>query len=314
MENQIINEIQKHSTIIIHRHKQPDLDAYGSQLGLKEIIKENFKDKTVYAVGDTQQYPYEHTMDVIDDSVYEGALVFVLDTAAEALISDTRYKLGKTLINIDHHRNDSNISPDLFYHRPDLISCSQMIGEIAIKGNLKFNDMAASHIYAGIVGDSGRFQYISKQNAKHTFDVVARLMEFDVDLQSLSDFQQLETLAKRMAKEKFRNFSLSDHNVAYRFNDYKTISESGLTFQDVSRGTVNIMAGIKEVRIWANFSENEKGEIIGEFRSKDVSIVDIAKKFGGGGHANACGATLYSWEQALEVVQSFDERMVESNV
>ena len=79
MENQIINEIQKRSTIIIHRHKQPDLDAYGSQLGLKEIIKENFKDKTVYAVGDTQQYPYEHTMDVIDDSVYEGALVFVLD-------------------------------------------------------------------------------------------------------------------------------------------------------------------------------------------------------------------------------------------
>lgn len=309
MEIKIIEQIQEHNTIIIHRHKQPDLDAYGSQMGLKEVIKENFKDKLVYVVGDTQQYPYEHIMDEIDDSVYEGALVFVLDTAAESLISDHRFKLGKTLINIDHHRNNSNINPDLFYHRPDLISCSQMIGEIVIQGNLKFNDISASHIYAGIVGDSGRFAYITNENAKHTFNVVSKLMEYNVDLKRLNDFQQLEPLAKRMAKEKFRNFNLTEFNVAYRFNDFKSISESGLTFQDVSRGTVNIMAGINEVGIWANFSENEQGEIIGEFRSKEVSIVDIAKQFGGGGHANACGATLMSWEQALEVVQCFNERM-----
>lgn len=56
------------------------------------------------------------------------------------------------------------------------------------------------------------------------------------------------------------------------------------------------MVGIKEVCIWVNFSENEKGEIIGEFRSKDVLIVDIVKKFGGGGYVNVCGVIFYSWE------------------
>lgn len=313
MEIQIIEAIKKHQTIIIHRHKQPDLDAYGSQLGLKAIIKENFKDKSVYAVGDDQAYMFDHTMDIIDDKVYEGALVFVLDTAAEALISDKRFKLGSMLINIDHHRNDSNINPDIFYHRPELISCSQMIGEIAIKGGLKLNSEAASNIYAGIVGDSGRFQYITNINARQTFEIVAHLMQYDVDIKAIYDFLSLESLSKRVAKDKFREFNLTENYVAYRFNDLTTIKESGLTFQEVSRGTVNMMAGIKEVLIWANFSENEAGEIIGEFRSKDISIVDIAKKFGGGGHANACGATLNSWESALEVVKSFDERMKEYN-
>src|SRR5690554_3591055 len=239
MEIKIIEEIKKHETIIIHRHKQPDLDAYGSQLGLKELIKENFKDKKVYVVGDIQKYPYPHDMDVIEDSIYHEALVFVLDTAAESLVSDKRYKLGKTLINIDHHRNDSNLNPDIFYHRPDLISCSQMIGEIAKKGNLRINDSVASHIYAGIVGDSGRFQYITNKNAKHTFDIVAYLMNYKVNLEALTDFQHLESLSKRMAKEKFRSFNLTENNVAYRFNDYQSIKDSGLSFQDVSRGTVN---------------------------------------------------------------------------
>src|SRR5690606_36287688 len=113
---------------------------------------------------------------------------------------------------------------------------------------------------------------------------------------------------------KFREFTLTEHIVAYRFNDFSSIKESGLTFSDVSRGTVNVKSGIKEVFIWATFSENEYGEIIGEFRSKNISIVDIAKNFGGGGHANACGATLDSWEAALEVVRSSDERMKTQHV
>lgn len=32
-----------------------------------------------------------------------------------------------------------------------------MIGEIVIKGNLRFNDMVVFYIYVGIVGDSGCF-------------------------------------------------------------------------------------------------------------------------------------------------------------
>ena len=52
MFEKILNEIKNFDTIIIHRHTNPDGDALGSQIGLKNIITENFPEKTVYVVGD----------------------------------------------------------------------------------------------------------------------------------------------------------------------------------------------------------------------------------------------------------------------
>ena len=51
--------IEKYPRIIIHRHKNPDGDALGSQQGLKYILKENYPDKEVFAVGDlTPRYDF----------------------------------------------------------------------------------------------------------------------------------------------------------------------------------------------------------------------------------------------------------------
>lgn len=46
MKQQILNEIKAFDTIIIHRHVRPDPDAYGSQCGLAELLKESFPEKT----------------------------------------------------------------------------------------------------------------------------------------------------------------------------------------------------------------------------------------------------------------------------
>ena len=52
MFEKILEEIKNAHRIIIHRHKNPDGDALGCQIGLKYILKENFPEKEVYAVGD----------------------------------------------------------------------------------------------------------------------------------------------------------------------------------------------------------------------------------------------------------------------
>lgn len=41
----IIQAIQKHQKIIIHRHVRPDPDAIGSQCGLKAILQNTFPKK-----------------------------------------------------------------------------------------------------------------------------------------------------------------------------------------------------------------------------------------------------------------------------
>ena len=100
----ILNRIKKYETIIIHGHKRPDGDCYGSQFGLKNIIQQSFPEKKVYVVGQRSAFvDFIGQMDVISDDVYKGALSIVVDTAVEDRISDERYKLGKEIIKIDHH-------------------------------------------------------------------------------------------------------------------------------------------------------------------------------------------------------------------
>ena len=54
MFESIYSLIQKYDRIIIHRHKNPDGDALGAQQGLKHILKDNYPNKEILAVGDNE--------------------------------------------------------------------------------------------------------------------------------------------------------------------------------------------------------------------------------------------------------------------
>ena len=80
----IYRKIKEYDTIIIHRHIKPDGDALGSQIGLKESLIATFPNKCIKVVGDvSERYSFIGEMDEIEDSLYENALVIVLDTGAE---------------------------------------------------------------------------------------------------------------------------------------------------------------------------------------------------------------------------------------
>ncbi|WP_162164065.1 DHH family phosphoesterase [Acholeplasma hippikon] len=308
MEKQILKKIKSYESIIIHRHTRPDLDAYGSQMGLKEVLKFNFPEKKIYVVGDASPYPFNTKMDEISDEIYKDSLVFVLDTSVKALVSDERYTLGKELIVVDHHLNDTDLNPDIFYKDSSVISCAELITRLAINNELILNQEASNHLISGIIGDSGRFMYIKPENGSHAFLMASEIMKQQPDIQKLYDFLYLEDLARRKVKSMFQSFELTENLVAYRINSKELVKQSGLDFQSVSRGMVNQMSGIKEVFIWASFTQDENDLYIAELRSRGISIVDLAKKYGGGGHANACGATLKSMDEVNLMIKDLNER------
>ncbi|MDD4469184.1 MAG: DHHA1 domain-containing protein, partial [Acholeplasmataceae bacterium] len=81
----------------------------------------------------------------------------------------------------------------------------------------------------------------------------------------------------------------------------------------ISRGMVNLASGIDEIKIWLSFTEDKtSNNIIGEFRSRQIPIVEIAKKYGGGGHLNACGATLKSWDEVNLMIKDY-KKLLEEN-
>ena len=70
---------------------------------------------------------------------------------------------------------------------------------------------------------------------------------------------------------------------------------------------VNIMEGIENIPIWANFSEDEDGSIYVELRSSGVAINHIATNHGGGGHLQACGCTVKSFDEVYQIINELND-------
>jgi phosphoesterase RecJ-like protein len=299
----IIELIQKYDTIIIHRHNNPDGDALGSQIGLKHIIRDSFPNKTVYVVGDaSRRYGFmeDSVMDEIADETYSGALAIILDTSAKALICDDRYTLAEATARIDHHLFCEEIAQvevtDSSYE-----SCCGLVTALAMEAGLTVSPLAAKSLYTGMITDSGRFRYDS--TSAQTFRTAAFLMEREFSTADIyrnlyaDDFSFIQLRARFVLK-----IQLTDKPVAYIYTTKEEAESYGVDNFTISRGMVNVMGEIRGVDIWVNFTETEEG-VLCELRSNKYNINPIAKKYGGGGHAKASGATVKDRDEAMNMLQ-----------
>lgn len=300
----IIDMIEAYDRIIIHRHKNPDGDAYGSQIGLKKVIELNYPNKEVYVVGDTNNFQFLGQMDVIDDAVFEGALSIIVDVCVTHLISDDRYQLADKVLVIDHHLNEPDF-PCVSVIESNHIACAELIAGVFINNEFIIDKEAATALLTGIVTDSGRFLY--PNTTAETFEVAARLLQQGAELSWIYNNLYTEEINFKKLKGYFiNNFQLTEHNVAYMKNTKDVKNKFDVSTFIVSRAMVNQMANLKGIDIWANFTEEDDGSILAELRSAKDSIVHIARKYGGGGHALACGCTLHSFDEVEQVLQDLD--------
>ena len=309
MFEQILEQIKNHNTIIIHRHTNPDGDALGSQIGLKHIIKDNFPEKTVYVVGDSsRRYGFmdDSVMDIIPDEVYRDALAIVLDTSAKSLICDDRYTIAKTSCRIDHHIFVEKIA-DIEVTNTTYESCCGLIAEFAYESGLKLSPMSAKSLYTGMVTDSGRFRYDS--TTSQTFRLASFIMEQPFSTGDIYKNLYSDELKFVQLRAKFAlKIQTTEHNVGYIYTTLDEAKSYGVDTFTISRGMVNTMAGIKGIDIWVNFTEDEVNNcIITEIRSSKYTVVDIATKYGGGGHPKACGCSIASFDVADQLLRDLDE-------
>ena len=309
MFQELLNEIKNHQTIIIHRHKNPDGDALGSQIGLKAILQENFPEKTIYVVGDSAgHYSFMDgsTMDEISDDVYTDALAIVLDTSARHLISDERYPSAHRTARMDHHLFVETIC-DTEVVDTSFESCCGLVTEFALKTGLKLSPVSAKALYTGMVTDSGRFRYDS--TSAQTFRLASALMEQKFDTNDIYRKLYADDLARVQLRARFvLKIKLTDCNVAYIYTTKEELDELNVDTFSISRGMVSTMADIKGVDIWINFTETDQG-VLCELRSNKYNINPIAVKYGGGGHAKASGACVASKEIAMQMLGDLDELM-----
>jgi len=303
MFEKILDEIKNYNTVIIHRHAYPDGDALGSQIGLSEIIKGNYPGKKVYTVGDaTKRYAFMDgaVMDEIPDEYYDGALAFVLDSAEEQLVSDKRFKSAGKTIRIDHHIYCETFT-DIELVDTGFESCCGMITELCRESGLLLSQKGANALFTGMVTDTGRFRY-DCTNAR-TFALASYLNERGVDSNSIySELYSSDLQSVLLRAEFTKKIKLYENSpVAYIYTTREELEKLNTDPFSVSRGMVGLMADIKGIDIWVNFTE-VKDKVWCELRSSKYNINPVAVKYGGGGHQKASGADVADFTQAMEML------------
>lgn len=303
MKRQIIATIEKYEKIIIHRHVRPDPDAYGSQFGLKEILKANYPDKKIYAAGQhSDSLTYLAMPDKVERSFYKDALVIITDTGNTERIDGEFYTEGALLMKIDHHP-DADPYGDVKWVDTGASSTSEMITSLFEYGkqekSWEMPSAAARLLFAGIVGDTGRFMYPSA--TVKTFDRASELLKYDFDRAKLfAGMYEVDRKVLHLQGYIYQNFEIDDNGAAYIKIDLAILKQFNVDASEASQ-LVSSLGEVKGICAWTIFIE-EEDQIRVRLRSKGPVINGLAAEFGGGGHPLAAGASVHTWEEADELI------------
>lgn len=304
MKEQIRQLIEQASTIIIHRHERPDPDALGSQFGLQRVLQNRFPDKKIKAVGEmAASLSFMGELDSVDATEYQQALVIVLDTANQGRIDGAEALNGQHTIKIDHHPDEDPYA-DVQIVDTTVSSTSELLVHLLNEWEYDIPAAAAIQFYAGIVGDTGRFQF--RGTTSRTFSVAAQLLDTGIDTDWLyRNMYQTELVALQLQGYVLQHIQLTEAGVGYVVLTQDTLATFDATVEQASL-LVNSFAGLKGLKAWALFLETDK-EVRVRLRSKGPVINEVAKEFNGGGHPMASGATIKDLTEVDKVVSRLNE-------
>lgn len=307
----VLDKIKEYDRIFLFRHIRPDGDCVGSTKGLAAILRLSFPEKEIHIV-DWQKCEYlaflgEDEQGIADEA-YAGALALVLDTATEERISNSKYKLCREIVKIDHHIPLDDYGTINWVEEHSSSTCEMiatLYGEFC--GELKIDSEAATYIYTGMVTDSGRFRFRSVSG--NTMRAAALMLEAGVNTDSLyahlyiDDYEQLKFKAYV-----YNNMKRTENGVAYVHITAKTRERFSLT-QEQASVCVSYLDSIRGSLIWIAFIDSDDGTIRVRLRSRFVTVNEIGEKYRGGGHDCASGATLLSRGEIRALLADADERL-----
>ena len=307
MTSKILNKIKEYNSICIYGHLRPDGDCYGSQFGLKEIIKSTYPDKEVYVVGETSNYvSFVGTPDEVSDETCQKSLSIVVDTGVSKRSGDSRYIIGKEIIKIDHHISKDHYG-ELNWVIEEKPACSEMIFDFYKRHKLKISKEGAIALYTGIYTDTGGFRY--RGVTGHTLEAAGALVRLGADVEYICNNLSKTTLNEIELKGYLLNNLVKTKHFIYAKLPLSIYKSYGVSSEDAA-SMVNQMAGIEGFPVWALIIEYP-GEYRVRLRAIGIPINMIGEKYRGGGHEFAAGATLDSFDDCEAFANDVDNHVEE---
>ncbi len=308
MLNQFKQWIEESKIITIFRHENPDLDALGSQFGLREWFCENYPEKKVYACGNESRV--EFILDEVSDEEIKESLAIVLDTPTKKRIDDQRCLTAKKIVKIDHHPQAEEFADLEFVDINKAATCEYvpfLLEKIKPNG---MSSRSAVIFYQGLLTDTLSFK--TNNTTADTFEIAALLAKTGFDIAGVSR----KVFDKDLSVFKFVTYlreklEIMNQKIGYVILTVEDIEKFDL-LPNQARGFVAEFGNIKELEAWAIFTQTEKGidRYKGSLRSKKINLNEIAVQFQGGGHVNACGVNDLSRSDIDDVLNKINEKCV----
>lgn len=296
--------VENSSKVFVMGHNNPDMDSFGSALGIYEGIKSIGKDCyfVLNGINKPIENIYNRTIEDLEgfreDIVTEIKALEMMDQGSLVIVTDNHRKnsteapaiLDKTdqIVIIDHHRrgNDYIRNATISYIEPYASSASELVTEILnyFDESFKARVPVAEALLAGLTVDTKNFVY---QTGVRTFEAASILKRWGAD----------SIIIKRMFKDdfqivKYKSEVIADSTVV---NDFIAIGHfnremDGSTL--IASQAADDLLNIKGVR--ASFvltRSNDKIHISGRSLG-DISVQLILERIGGGGHLTSAATQL----------------------
>lgn len=305
---QIFGKIKAADVIMLFRHRRIDGDCVGATKGMKGLIKCTWPEKKVYLIDDEKSgflsFMGSDDKEVPDD-VYRNALGIVIDVGNSERISNRKYALCRELIKIDHHIEREPYGQINWVEDSRSSACEMMAAFYdAFQDKLKIDKETATHIYTGMVTDSGRFQYEGVNG--ETLRLAGLMLDQGVDTETLYAHLYLRSFDQLKFKGCiYENMQVTENGVAWIHVTKEMQQRFGLDFETASTA-ISSLSDIKGVLCWLAFIDTDTEEIRVRLRSRFAAINGIAEKYNGGGHACASGATVYSRDEMNALIRDAD--------
>ncbi len=289
MYKEFLELIKKYDSIAIFRHVRPDGDAMFSALALYTFLKDNFKDKKVKISG-KDTYEIINISHPISDSFIKKSLAVVVDTSNKERVDDQRFLNAECIVKIDHHP----VVDDYGYLNivdSKSAACCELLARILFSREFKgyyISPETCKYLYCGLVTDTLNFR-ITTVSYK-TFEVAYKLVKTgDLKVSNLVEYLTDKKLDTYHKISKIRNHLKVEEQFGYIFLTQKQLQKLGIGAVD-AKNNIDEIGKISDLMVWAFAVEEEDGLYSASLRSKRGYPVHlIARKYGGGGHANASG-------------------------
>ncbi len=278
--------LKEKDNILILTHANPDGDTLGCGFALCRALMKIGK---ICAVINADPIPkkYNYLFDDIVEIKFKPDYVVAVDVATINLLGglEEQYKIDMC---IDHHSTNTEYADYLLLE--DVPAACQIMYEVVLALGVEVDKKIADCLYTGLTTDTGCFRYDS--TTAQTYRVAANLIEAGADNGRINRVMfetKTKTYARleRLAIESMRFYE--HEKVAVITVTQEMFQLTGSNMQE-TEGLAPLTRQIEGVEIGITITEKPDGTCKASIRTyESVNAAELAKCFGGGGHAQAAG-------------------------